>query len=75
MRLISHPILCNYYLTYRCNAKCSFCDIWERPSPYVSPESFKENLIHLKALGVRVIDLTGGEPLLHRKLGQFLLIA
>lgn len=75
MRLISHPILCNYYLTYRCNAKCGFCDIWERPSPYVTLENCKENLLQLKKLGVKVIDLTGGEPLLHREIDQLLKIA
>lgn len=72
MRLFSHPILCNYYLTYRCNAKCGFCDIWEKPSPYVTAEHMAANLRDLKRLGVRVIDFTGGEPLLHRGLSQFL---
>ncbi|MEO1052135.1 MAG: radical SAM protein [Bacteroidota bacterium] len=75
MRLINHPILCNYYVTYRCNAKCSFCDIWEKPSPYVTLEDVKSNLNDLKKLGVKVIDFTGGEPLLHRQLSQFLKIA
>jgi MoaA/NifB/PqqE/SkfB family radical SAM enzyme len=75
MRLISHPILCNYYLTYRCNAKCGFCDIWERPSPYITVENFEENLIALKKLGVKVIDLTGGEPLLHREVDKLLNLA
>ena len=72
MRLISHPILCNYYLTYRCNATCSFCDIWEKPSPYITLENFRENLRDLKKLGVKVIDFTGGEPLLHRNLDVLL---
>jgi MoaA/NifB/PqqE/SkfB family radical SAM enzyme len=75
MRLISHPVLCNYYVTYRCNAKCGFCDIWERPSPYITIENFEENLIALKKLGVKVIDLTGGEPLLHREIDQLLKLA
>lgn len=75
MRLIRKPVLCNYYLTYRCNAKCSFCDIWEKPSPYVTEENVRENLRDLKKLGVRVIDFTGGEPLLHRELHVFLRIA
>ncbi len=75
MRLISHPILCNYYLTYRCNAKCGFCDIWERPSPYITLQNFEENLIALKKLGVKVLDLTGGEPLLHREVDKLLLMA
>ncbi|KAA9353958.1 radical SAM protein [Larkinella humicola] len=72
MRLVSHPVLCNYYITYRCNATCSFCDIWERPSPYVTQENVRDNLRDLKRLGVRVIDFTGGEPLLHRQLNDLL---
>jgi MoaA/NifB/PqqE/SkfB family radical SAM enzyme len=72
MRLVSHPVLCNYYLTYRCNATCGFCDIWERPSPYVTLENFRQNVCDLKELGVKVIDFTGGEPLLHRQLDELL---
>ncbi|MBX3101762.1 MAG: radical SAM protein [Bacteroidetes bacterium] len=75
MRLFHHPILCNYYLTYRCNAACSFCDIWEKPSPYATPEHVAANLRDLKRLGVRVVDFTGGEPLLHRQLPEFLSLA
>ncbi len=72
MRLVNHPVLCNYYLTYRCNATCGFCDIWERPSPYVTLENFQQNVRDLKVLRVKVIDFTGGEPLLHRQLDQLL---
>jgi MoaA/NifB/PqqE/SkfB family radical SAM enzyme len=75
MRLVSHPVLCNYYVTYRCNATCSFCDIWEKPSPYITLENARENIRDLKRLGVKVIDFTGGEPLLHRQLHELLTIA
>ena len=75
MRLISRPVLCNYYVTYRCNATCSFCSIWEKPSPYITLENAAENLRHLKKLGVKVIDFTGGEPLLHRQLPELLAMA
>lgn len=71
MRLISHPVLCNYYVTYRCNARCSFCDIWERPSPFIRAEDVRQNLQDLKKLGVKVIDFTGGEPLLHPDIADF----
>jgi MoaA/NifB/PqqE/SkfB family radical SAM enzyme len=67
-KLVNHHVLCNYYVTYRCNAKCSFCDIWEKPSPYITIENAIENFKDLKKLGVSVIDFTGGEPLLHREL-------
>ncbi|MEP3388897.1 MAG: radical SAM protein [Reichenbachiella sp.] len=75
MRLIKHPVLCNYYVTYRCNAKCGFCDIWEKPSPYVTLDNVRENLSALKKLGVKVIDFTGGEPLLHQQIDQFFALA
>ncbi len=75
MRLVKHPVLCNYYVTYRCNAKCSFCDIWEKPSPYITLVDVEANLRDLKRLGVKVIDFTGGEPLLHRQLPEFLALA
>lgn len=75
MRLVKHPVLCNYYVTYRCNAKCSFCDIWEKPSPYISLEDVARNLRDLKKLGVQVVDFTGGEPLLHRQIDQMLALA
>ncbi len=73
--LKSTPSVCNYYLTYRCNAKCGFCDIWEKPSPYVQLKAVEENLKDLKRLGVKVIDFTGGEPLLHRQLPEILSLA
>ena len=66
------PILCNYYVTYRCNATCSFCDIWEQPSPLVDLDDVARNLDDLKRLGVRIIDYTGGEPLLHPQIGDLL---
>jgi MoaA/NifB/PqqE/SkfB family radical SAM enzyme len=75
MRLVRHPVLCNYYVTYRCNAKCSFCDIWEKPSPYITLTDVEQNLRDLKKLGVNVIDFTGGEPLLHREIDKFLGLA
>lgn len=75
MRIISKPVLCNYYVTYRCNASCHFCDIWEKPSPYVTLEEVEKNLIALKKLGVKVIDFTGGEPLLHREIDKILALA
>lgn len=75
MRLIKHPVLCNYYVTYRCNATCDFCDIWEKPSPYVRAEQVARNLDDLVKLGVKVVDFTGGEPLLHRELATLLRLA
>jgi MoaA/NifB/PqqE/SkfB family radical SAM enzyme len=75
MLIRKKPVLCNYYVTYRCNASCAFCDIWEKPSPYITLENVQQNLPALRKLGVKVIDFTGGEPLLHRQLPEMLEMA
>ena len=65
-------LLCNYYVTYRCNAFCEFCHFGVHENfagtPYAKLEDFKSNVSQLKELGVRFIDLTGGEPLLHQEI-------
>jgi MoaA/NifB/PqqE/SkfB family radical SAM enzyme len=65
-----------YYITYRCNARCSFCSIWRDPALRQVPDCRYEDVIrNLKALkktGVKFIDFTGGEPLLHPELPEFL---
>ena len=63
-------LLCNYYVTYRCNAYCEFCHFGDHSkfsnTPYASFEDFKSNVRQIAKLGVKFIDLTGGEPLLHK---------
>jgi len=70
---IAMPLLCNYYLTYRCNAYCDFCHFGDheafRGSRHADTELVLRNLSDLYKLGVRFIDLTGGEPLLHPDVG------
>ena len=65
------PLVANYYLTYRCNARCHFCDIWAlEPKKEADFETIKKNLHDLKRLGVKYIDFTGGEPLLKAEAPQ-----
>jgi MoaA/NifB/PqqE/SkfB family radical SAM enzyme len=59
------PLVANYYLTYRCNARCHFCDIWAlEPKKEADFETIRQNLQDLRRLGVKYVDFTGGEPLL-----------
>lgn len=62
-------LLCNYYVTYRCNAFCHFCHFGDhaafKKTPYASLDDFRNNIVQLEELGVKFIDLTGGEPLLN----------
>jgi MoaA/NifB/PqqE/SkfB family radical SAM enzyme len=67
-------LLCNYYVTYRCNAYCEFCDFGDhskfKQTPFAKLEDFKFNVEQLAKLGVKFIDLTGGEPLLNKDISE-----
>jgi MoaA/NifB/PqqE/SkfB family radical SAM enzyme len=67
------PLLLHYYITERCNSRCGFCDIWRQPAgaPARLADVVK-NLQDAARLGVRFVDFTGGEPLLHPELPQML---
>lgn len=65
------PLVANYYLTYRCNARCHFCDIWSlEPGKEADFSTIHHNLQDLKRLGIKYVDFTGGEPLLRSDVGQ-----
>jgi len=63
-------LLCNYYVTYRCNAYCNFCHFADhsqfKNSVFARIEDFERNVTQVRELGVKFIDLTGGEPLLNK---------
>jgi MoaA/NifB/PqqE/SkfB family radical SAM enzyme len=64
------PLIANYYLTYRCNARCHFCDIWSlEPGKEADFATIQHNLKDLRRLGVKYVDFTGGEPLLRKDVG------
>ncbi len=67
-------LLCNYYVTYRCNAYCEFCEFAAhgkyKDTPHASLDDFIRNANELKKLGVKFIDLTGGEPLLNPHIAE-----
>ena len=69
------PILLHYYITQRCNCRCRFCDIWKIPARKSDDADLGRvirNLHDARALGVRFVDFTGGEPLLHDQLPEML---
>ncbi|MBT4485501.1 MAG: radical SAM protein [Candidatus Latescibacteria bacterium] len=70
------PFICNYYVTYRCNARCGFCAIWKDrnvPSSQEAPADVVcRNLTDIKRAGTKFVDFTGGEPLLYEGLPEVL---
>lgn len=67
-------LLCNYYLTYKCNAFCSFCSFADHKSfsdtGFANIDDVKSNLLQLSKMGVKFVDFTGGEPLLYKQIAE-----
>lgn len=70
------PLVCNYYLTLRCNDACEFCLLWQKKEfqemEEAGAETVKKNLRHLRDIGVLVMNYAGGEPLLYEELPEVL---
>ncbi|MDA7857977.1 radical SAM protein [bacterium] len=52
-------------LTYRCNARCGFCKRWKLPpKEELTLQDYKELADDMHLIGVKQVNLTGGEPFL-----------
>jgi MoaA/NifB/PqqE/SkfB family radical SAM enzyme len=69
LRARRRPVLLNFEVTMRCNARCGFCDYWKTPAETRANEltSFAEAARHFKPM---LVTFTGGEPLLRKDLEQ-----
>jgi MoaA/NifB/PqqE/SkfB family radical SAM enzyme len=64
--------LAEFAITNRCVAKCSFCNIWkQQPKVNADREGALRVIDNLAGMGVGHITLTGGEPLLHPDIAEF----
>ena len=61
-----------FAVTNVCIAKCSFCEIWkQRPKTFADRDKALQVIDNLADMGVSHITLTGGEPLLHPHIVDF----
>lgn len=61
------PILVNFEVTLRCNARCGFCDYWKTPAA-ARDDEVREFADAARFFDPLMIAFTGGEPLLRRDL-------
>lgn len=65
------PKVCHYYITSNCNDTCEFCPQWQAQSiPEENAQPIKNTLRELRIKGLKVLNITGGEPLLHDGLAE-----
>ena len=67
-----HPILAQIVPTRRCNLSCAYCNEFDKVSAAVPTGLMLERIERLAALGTTIIDISGGEPLLHPDLDEII---
>jgi len=64
--------MAEFAITNACIAQCTFCDIWkQQPKIFVDREKAIESIKRLADFGTVHITFTGGEPLLHPHVVDF----
>ena len=61
----TRPVLAQVVPIRRCNLACTYCNEFDHSSAPVPLEEMLARIDQLAALGVSVITISGGEPLLH----------
>ena len=67
-----HPVLAHLIPTRRCNISCAYCNEYDSVSQPVPVEVLCRRIDLLADLGVSVITLSGGEPMLHPQLDDLI---
>jgi Fe-coproporphyrin III synthase len=60
------PVLAGFKITNNCNLKCKHCPYWKRSGKQSDYYSIINTMDRLRNMGVRILILEGGEPLLWR---------
>lgn len=67
------PIIASLKLTENCNSRCVTCDYWKSHcQDRISTEEVIQLIHKLSELGIKYLNLTGGEPLLREDLFEIL---
>lgn len=62
------PAFASYNLTFCCNLRCEFCDLWRLKHEELDEERALRVVDKICELGVPVLDFSGGEPMLRKDL-------
>jgi MoaA/NifB/PqqE/SkfB family radical SAM enzyme len=65
-----HAVLAHLIPMRRCNLACAYCNEYDNVSPPVALQVLVRRIDKLAALGVSIITISGGEPLLHPELDE-----
>ena len=65
----------NWHVTMNCNYNCRFCFYKNTKGEFIDLDKAENKLKKLRSIGIDKINITGGEPLLYKKLNSLLKMA
>jgi len=69
--VVQYPGFITYFVTWRCNGRCSFCDIWRKRTDYSDELTPKEIMNIFRQLKkIQVLRISGGEPFLRNDIAE-----
>ena len=66
------PLIVGWNITYRCNLRCAYCHLPQSQIKELDEAQIRERIDELAFLGTRMINFSGGEPLLREDLGRII---
>lgn len=66
----SIPVVVSWSLTDRCNYRCKYCDRWGRKTEELTNRQILHIIDELAQMGTKIINFTGGEPLMREDIGE-----
>ena len=73
---LAPPLTASVQVTLRCNSKCSYCNMWKFKKNKSMPlDTLEEIFGSFRDLGVKIVSLTGGEPLTRNDLSEVIHLA
>jgi MoaA/NifB/PqqE/SkfB family radical SAM enzyme len=67
-----HPVLAHLIPIRRCNLSCAYCNEYDTFSKPVPLDVMFRRVNHLAKLGISIVTISGGEPLLHPQLERII---
>lgn len=64
------PLIVHLCVSRRCNLSCGYCYEYDNASPQLPLETLKRRVDQLKRLRTVMVNLNGGEPLLHPEITE-----
>ncbi|MGQ4834748.1 MAG: radical SAM protein [Candidatus Asgardarchaeia archaeon] len=73
---LAPPLISSIQITMNCNSRCSHCDIWKlKENEMIDIVNLEEIFSSLIDLGIKIVSLTGGEPLTRDDISDIIRLA